>query len=137
MTFWRKRQETDRSFVTQTDYPSPHALPKYQNSVNPNFNFYSITSFAFEYVDTNRKKLEKWNIDAFIKDFDQDEIVFNSFLTKINRDVVPSYEEKQSIKIYLNASIANVLFGDVGFYRIMHQEDKMLRKVLELENSTE
>ena len=102
-----------------------------------NFNFYSITSFAFEYVDTNRKKLEKWNIDAFIKDFDQDEIVFNSFLTKINRDVVPSYEEKQSIKIYLNASIANVLFGDVGFYRIMHQEDKMLRKVLELESRTE
>ena len=50
---------------------------------------------------------------------------------------MPSYREKQSIKMFLNASIANVLFGDIGFYRIMHQEDKMLRKVLELESSNE
>jgi carboxyl-terminal processing protease len=102
-----------------------------------NLYFYSINSFAFEYVDTNRKKLEKWNVDTFIKDFDENDVVFNSFLTDLNEDVMPSYKEKQNIKTFLNASIANVLFGDIGFYRIMHQEDKMLRKVLELESSNE
>ncbi len=46
-------------------------------------------------------------------------------------------KKKKSLKKYLNASIANVLFGDIGFYRIMHQDDKMLQKVLELESKEE
>ncbi|WP_397444695.1 S41 family peptidase [Polaribacter sp. R77954] len=46
-------------------------------------------------------------------------------------------KKKKSLQRYLNASIANVLFGDVGFYRIMHQDDKMLQKVLELESKEE
>ena len=30
-----------------------------------------------------------------------------------------------------------MLFGDVGFYRIIHKDDKMLQKVLELESKQE
>ena len=45
--------------------------------------------------------------------------------------------KKKTIQKYLKGSIANVLFGDVGFYRIIHQHDKMLQKVLELESKEE
>ena len=102
-----------------------------------NFYFNTINNFAFDYVDLNRKELEKWTIATFIESFDSDEKVFDNYLSDIKDRIKPSYKAKQSIKKYLRASIANVLFGDVGFYRIIHQEDKMLQKVLELESTNE
>ncbi|WP_299670427.1 S41 family peptidase [uncultured Polaribacter sp.] len=102
-----------------------------------NFYFTTINNFAFDYVDMNRTTLEKWNIDTFIEGFDKDEAVFNTYLSEIKDKIKPSFRAKQSIEKYLKASIANVLFGDVGFYRIIHQEDKMLQKVLELEKEEE
>jgi carboxyl-terminal processing protease len=101
------------------------------------YSFYSMNNFAFDYVDNNRKELEKWNIDTFIQSFDKDETVYNAFLIAIKMSNKPSSEEKESMKHYLNASIANLLFGDLGFYRIMQKEDKMLLKVLELESIQE
>jgi carboxyl-terminal processing protease len=101
------------------------------------YSFYSMNNFAFDYVDNNRKELEKWNIDTFIQSFDKDETVYNAFLIAIKMSNKPSSKEKESMKYYLNASIANLLFGDLGFYRIMQKEDKMLLKVLELESIQE
>jgi carboxyl-terminal processing protease len=101
------------------------------------YSFYNMNNFAFDYVDNNRKELEKWNIDTFIQSFDKDETVYNAFLIAIKMSNKPSSEEKESMKHYLNASIANLLFGDLGFYRIMQKEDKMLLKVLELESIQE
>lgn len=102
-----------------------------------NFYFNTVNNFAFDYVDNNRKKLEKWNINSFVDDFDNDEKVFDTYLAEIKDKITPSFRAKQTIKKYLKASIANVLFGDVGFYRIIHQDDKMLQKVLELESKQE
>jgi carboxyl-terminal processing protease len=99
-----------------------------------NFYFNSINNFAFDYVDSNRKKLSKWKVTDFVTDFDTDESVLNEYLSIIKDRKNPSFKTKESLKKYLKASIANVLFGDVGFYRIMHQDDKMLQKVLELES---
>ena len=100
-----------------------------------NFYFNSLNNYAFDYVDNNRKALEKWTINDFVKDFDTEETVFNNYLSKIKDKANPSFKMKQNLKKYLKASIANTLFGDIGFYRILHQDDKMLLKVLELENS--
>ncbi|PQJ81006.1 S41 family peptidase [Polaribacter porphyrae] len=102
-----------------------------------NFYFNTINNYAFDYVDANRKKLEKWTIDTFIDDFDTDDKIFEAYLSKIKDRAKPSFKTRKSVKRYLKASIANVLFGDVGFYRIIHQEDKMLQKVLELESKEE
>lgn len=100
---------------------------------NSYFNF--INDFAFKYVDSNRKSLEKWTIDGFIKDFDKSETVLNQYLSTLKNSTAPSFKIKQGLKKYLKAAIANTLFGDVGFYRIIHQNDKMLQKVIEIENS--
>ncbi|WP_159949725.1 S41 family peptidase [Polaribacter septentrionalilitoris] len=98
-----------------------------------NFYFNTVNNFAFDYVDNNRKKLQNWNVDSFVNDFDKDDTVLDSYLSSIKDRAKPSYNTKKSLKKYLKASIANVLFGDFGFYRIIHQDDKMLQKVLELE----
>lgn len=100
-----------------------------------NFYFNSVNNFAFDYVDTKRTALSNWTIDTFVTGFDTDETIFDSYLTSIKERATPSFKTKESLRKYLKASIANVLFGDVGFYRIMHQDDKMLQKVLELEKS--
>jgi carboxyl-terminal processing protease len=98
-----------------------------------NFYFNSVNNFAFEYVDNNRKSLQKWTIDTFITDFDKDEAVYKLYLDDIKDKIKPSLKIKHNLNKYLKASIANTLFGDIGYYRIIQQDDKMLQKVLELE----
>jgi carboxyl-terminal processing protease len=102
-----------------------------------NFSYNSINNFAFDYVDTNRKKLSKWTVDTFIADFDKDETVLNSYLSRIKKWANLSKKTEGNIKQYLKASIASVLFGDIGYYKIIHEDDKMLQKVLELESNKE
>ena len=102
-----------------------------------NFYFNTINNFAFDYVDNNRKLLKNWTIDTFVKDFDTNNKVFNQYISSIEDRANPSFKTKEGLNKYLKASIANTLFGDVGFYRIMHQEDKMLQKVLELESTND
>ncbi|MFY0604526.1 MAG: S41 family peptidase [Flavobacteriaceae bacterium] len=102
-----------------------------------NFYFRTINNYAFDFVDNNRNDLKKeWTIDTFIASFDTDNGVFNDYVSKVI-DGEPSYKTKQTLKRYLKASIANELFGDIGFNRIIHQQDKMLQKVLELESNRE
>lgn len=102
-----------------------------------NFYFNSINDFAFNYVDEHRSELKKWTVDDFVDRFDNNETIFDQYLSSIKDSANPSFKTKESIERYLKASIANVLFGDIGFYRIIHQKDKMLQKVLELESKNE
>ena len=103
-----------------------------------NFYFADINNFAFDYVDSNRKKLQKWTVDDFVDNFDKDEKIFDSYLIRAKeKGYTPSFLTRKSIKRYLNASIGSLLFGDVGFYRIIHQNDKMIQKVIELESKEE
>ncbi len=100
--------------------------------------FREINSFAFDYVDENRKEVtKKWTLDSYIENFDSDGKVFDSYLNKIKDLKTPSFKTKETLRKYLKASIANELFGDVGFYRIIHLDDKMLQKVLELDSNKE
>jgi carboxyl-terminal processing protease len=100
-----------------------------------NFYFRTVNNFAFDYVDENRKEItERWSLDDFVENFDADDEVFQSYLTQIKEvERNTSYRTVEALRRYLKASIANELFGDVGFYRIIHQDDKMLQKVLELD----
>ena len=102
-----------------------------------NFYFNTVNNFAFNYVDNKRKELSKWTLDNFIVNFDTDEIVLDSYFSEIKDKVNPSFKTKESIKKYLKTAIAKELFGDIGFYKVIHQDDKMLQKVLELESQQE
>ena len=77
--------------------------------------------------------MKRWKVDDFAENFDRDNIVFEDYLQKRKDVANPSYKTKIILQKYLKAAIANELFSDVGFYKIMHREDKMIQKVLELE----
>lgn len=98
-----------------------------------NFYYNSIQNFAFEFVDENRKKMSSIEIEDFVNNYDIDD-AFGSYLQRI-KDANPSFKTKKTIKFYLKASIGSQLFGDDGFYKVIHKEDKMLQKVFELESS--
>ena len=102
-----------------------------------NFYFIAITNFAFEYVDRNRRQIaEKWTLETFITHFDSDARVYDEFYAKI-KEFNPSIKAQKILQKNLKSSIANEIFGDVGFYRMQHKDDKMILKVLELENQQE
>ncbi len=101
------------------------------------FYFNTITNFSFDYVDNNRKELAKWTVNEFVNNFDKDEKVFDSYLSSIKDRAKPSIKTKSNIKRYLYAAIGRDLFGDLGYYRMLHLNDKMIQKVLELESTKE
>ena len=104
-----------------------------------NVHFISMTDFAFNFVDQHRKEMtNKWTLDHFIERFDQDDRVFQSYLSKIHVEADSHNQTaKEALRTYLKASIANELFGDIGSYRIIHKKDKMLERVLELDSKVE
>ena len=104
-----------------------------------NFYFRTLSNFAFDYVDENRKEItSRWTIEDYVDNFDKDGEVFDQYLARIREaNVTTSYKTQEYLQWYLKATIANELFGDVGFYRIIHTRDKMLQKVLELDSSLE
>ena len=103
-----------------------------------NFYYRTITNFSFDYVDENRKELtENWTLEPFLANFDKDDTIFQSYVSKIFDINTPSFKAKEKIRVYLKATIARELFGDLGFYQIIQKDDKMLQKVLELDASIE
>ncbi len=110
-----------------------------------NFYFNTIQNFAFDLVDTNRKSFSEKTLDAFIASYNID-AAYNAYLKQINARLSdtrrslnnrynPSGASKKIIQQYLKATIANQIYGDEGFYRIIQSDDKMILKVLELETN--
>ena len=95
--------------------------------------FSHLNDFAFKYVDSNRKKLNEFTLDQFVTDFDINNIISDQFLLKI-KDFKTSSKTKQQLRKLLKTAIARELFNDRGLYKLNHIDDKMILKVLELEN---
>ncbi len=102
----------------------------------PTFFFGRINEFAFNYIDKNRKKLSKISLTQFLNNFDKDNSILNDFIATIKVSSNLSLQTKKSIKTYLKNTIARGLFNDEGFYRSIESQDQMIKKVLELEGST-
>jgi len=98
----------------------------------PNFYIRDIRDFSFNYIDENRKELSKVKVDDFIKSFDYDNLIFTKFIKKIKGENLPK-STKDVLKNYLKTTLARDLFSDEGLYRVLQPNDKMLKKVFELE----
>jgi carboxyl-terminal processing protease len=110
-----------------------------------NFYFNTVQNFSFDLVDNNRKQFAKVTLDDFINSYDIEK-AYNAYIKRINtrltdtrrrlnRTYNPSGKTQEILKQYIKATIANQIYGDEGFYRIIQSDDKMLLKVLELESS--
>jgi len=80
---------------------------------------------------------DTWTLDFFLANFDKNNSVFESYLTKISDISSLSIDTKEKINSYVKATIAREIFGDEGFYRSIQKDDAMLQKVLELDSSIE
>ncbi|MGV6846016.1 MAG: S41 family peptidase [Lutibacter sp.] len=98
--------------------------------------FGRLNNFVFNYVDTHRNELKKWDLNNFIKSFDKNNRVLNNYIKKIDLKSPISNQSKNKIEIYLKALIARNLFGEVGFLKATQQNDQMIKKVLELDASS-
>lgn len=108
-------------------------VPVDTTSYMPALYFKRINDFSFSYVDENRKELSKLLVEDFIENFDKDGSVFSKLMMKF-RDVNPSLKRKKQLQDYLKIIIARNLFNDEDLYKVNQKNDKMIKKVLELES---
>lgn len=93
-----------------------------------------LSQFSFEYVDENRTALQNKSLEEFIATFDDNDEIFEEYLEKLDVNILISNTTKNTIKRYIKVSIAQELFGEEGFHKVLQQKDKMLEKIFELEN---
>ena len=98
-----------------------------------NFHFRTMNDFVFNYVDNHRNEFQNMPLPYFIDDFDANNKILNLFLKKVYNKRKSKYPKQ--IKHYLKAFFARELYDDEGFYQVLNQEDKMIKKVLELEHN--
>jgi len=111
-----------------------HFVPVDTSSYVPTIFFRPLNNFAFNYVDTNRKKLTDTTVKEFIKNFDKNDEITAKFLSKFKNYRLSSKTKKQ-LKRNLKTLIARELFSDEGLYKVNQIDDKMLQKVFELEKN--
>jgi carboxyl-terminal processing protease len=95
-----------------------------------------LNRFSFDYVDRNRETLNEYTVESFINDFDTDGKITSQYLDDIDVDdlLIPNYK-MEIIKKAIKSNIAQSIFDDNEYNRIILANDKMLGKVVELENT--
>ncbi len=99
------------------------------------FLFNMLNEYTFEYVDNNRKKLDSLSLDEFLSNFDKDKKIANTFFQEV-KGLNLSSRNKKRLTRNMKALIARDLFSNLGMYKVYQSEDKMIQKVLELENQS-
>ena len=93
-----------------------------------------MDSFVFDILESNREYYNSLGFEEFLdSEVIDDEILrkFRDFMRAENFDIKYS-EYRPVLRRYLKASMAEQLFGSNEFEQIINEEDRMIRKVLEL-----
>ncbi|GLB53115.1 peptidase S41 [Neptunitalea chrysea] len=97
-----------------------------------------VPTYVFEYLDTDRGRFASMTEDDFIKRFHPEEDMLNGFQEFLNKKEfglnISSYDKEVSKA--LKAAMANQLFGDNAYQRVLKSNDTMVLKVLELYHNT-
>ncbi len=108
-------------------------VPIDTTNVFSNYHFRIMNNFVFNYIDTHRKEFNTLTLDTFLENFDNDEVIYNAYIKKIDKKYYHKPKIVKLIKFYLKANFAQELFDDEGFYRVINTDDNMIKKVLDLE----
>lgn len=112
-------------------------VPLDTTNVFGNFHFTTMRDFVFNYVDNNRIDFENTSISTFMEDFDKDQKISKLYISEIKTLFHYKGKQESQIKHYLKAMFARELFDNYGFYQVLNTQDKVIDKVLELENFEE
>jgi len=97
------------------------------------FHFRAIQDFAFDYADNHREETNKWELDAFKQNFDNDGEILKEYLALFDDQSKIAKESIPYIKLYLKSLFARNLYGENVFYQVLNQNDEMIKRVKELE----
>jgi len=97
-----------------------------------------INQFALNYVDQNRANLKQQFADAesFKKNFNVQSVLrnFRTFIEKEGVNPNAKEEAQSAVLLYpqLKAFIGRALYGNEGFYPIIHERDPVIKKAMDL-----
>ena len=105
---------------------------RYFNNIH---NSRTLNTFVFDYIDTHRDDFVDLNSQDFEHKYYPENHIFNKYLLNISaeEEADPNDLEYQNVNMYLKALFIQQLYDDNVFYQILNQNDKMLQKILELE----
>lgn len=111
-------------------------IPIDTTSYFPNYHLANINDFVFDYIDNNRAKYSKMTWKEFVANFDTEKVL-NQYKKQVkNNSFIKSFHKTHMLNDYIKALAARELFGDTGFYKVYQKNDKMIQKLIELENTT-
>lgn len=94
-----------------------------------------LSYFVFEYLERNRAAYQTMTPETFFNEFEVTEEILNEFAVysdlRQNSSDVKKLQEK--LKKYIKATLAQQLFGEDYYEKIVNADDQMILKALELE----
>jgi carboxyl-terminal processing protease len=97
-----------------------------------------LNNFAFQYSDKNRDELRTYISGInFSEEFNVSAELMNEFLAyleknKVKKDEAGLRRSGNRIRLLLKAYIGRNIFNDTGYYAVINQEDKTLKKAMEV-----
>jgi len=108
----------------------PIDTTRYFNSMH----YRTLNNFVFGYIDTHRNDFEALSFDDFVHKYYLENKIFDKYLLSLEIENADQKEpEYQNINMYLKALFVQQIYDDNAFYQILNQNDKMLEKIIELE----
>ncbi|MFD2587289.1 S41 family peptidase [Croceitalea marina] len=97
-----------------------------------------FSDFVFRFLERDRTRFANYPKNEFMNDYKVDDIIFERFVDyALSLNVkMDFYGQDEKIKRYLKANIAEQMYSPNLAAEIKSSEDKMLRKILELNNET-
>ncbi|MBN4062073.1 MAG: peptidase S41 [Flavobacteriales bacterium] len=95
-------------------------------------------NFSFDYADQNRQKLERYHSsENFNQSFSVDDDLYEKFIAfaeenGVKRNNYGISTSESRIKTRLKANIARYIWNNNGYFPVIHQQDNMIKRSLEL-----
>lgn len=91
--------------------------------------------FVFEHLDKDRTAFDTFTENDFIANYNiSDQLLqeFSQYLNDKTRYQITFVAYNNEVKLYLKAILAQQLFGDAAYTKVLNSNDKMIARVLEL-----
>lgn len=94
-----------------------------------------MSYFIFEYLEANRADFKGMDFDTFNRNFEPDSGLLDDFVSysRLEEAQIDISDYTAQLKLALKASIAEQLFDNNAFERILNIMDPMVQKVIELD----
>ena len=102
-----------------------------------------VVQFAYDYLDRNRIRFNKYvNFDEFNKSFTVTDEMYKNFAVYAGKNGIKKNEQEirkssPQLRNLIKAYIARQLYKNEGFYPVVHQMDRTLKKAIELMKNKE